>query len=59
MVMVCMQALGNDGLAFAGSQGNFELNTMRPVVIPDVLHTTRSSPTRAEPSANTASRASS
>lgn len=42
MVMVCTQVFGNDTVvAFAGSQGNFELNVMRPVVIRNVLHSTR------------------
>ena len=39
MVMVCIQVIGNDNcVAFAGSQGNFELNAMRPIVINNVLH---------------------
>jgi fumarate hydratase class II len=39
MVMVCTQVLGNDAaVAFAGAQGSFELNTMRPLVIRNVLH---------------------
>jgi fumarate hydratase class II len=34
MVMVCLQVLADDpAIAFAGSQGNFELNAMRPVII--------------------------
>jgi fumarate hydratase class II len=42
MVMVCTQVFGNDtAVAFAGSQGNFELNVMRPVVIRNVLHSAR------------------
>jgi fumarate hydratase class II len=42
MIMVCAQVLGNDtAVAFAGSQGNFELNAMRPVVIRNVLHSAR------------------
>lgn len=42
MVMVCTQVLGNDAaVAFAGAQGNFELNVMRPVVIRNVLHSAR------------------
>ena len=42
VIMVCAQVLGNDtAVAFAGSQGNFELNVMRPVVIRNVLHSTR------------------
>src|SRR5258708_12753139 len=39
MVMVCIQVIGEDNaVAFAGSQGNFELNTMRPLVINNFLH---------------------
>jgi fumarate hydratase class II len=39
MVMVCIQVLADDsGIAFAGSQGNFELNAMRPVIIANFLH---------------------
>jgi len=39
MVMVCIQVLADDGgIAFAGSQGNFELNAMRPVIISNFLH---------------------
>ncbi|MEU5641129.1 class II fumarate hydratase [Streptomyces milbemycinicus] len=39
MVMVCIQALSEDtAIAFAGSQGNFELNAMRPVIINNFLH---------------------
>ncbi|MBB2166666.1 class II fumarate hydratase [Gluconacetobacter sp. 1b LMG 1731] len=42
MVMICTQILGNDAaVAFAGSQGQFELNVMRPVVIANVLHSLR------------------
>jgi fumarate hydratase class II len=38
MVMVCIQVIGNDtAVAIAGSQGNFELNAMRPVIIKNVL----------------------
>lgn len=34
--------MGNDGaVAFAGSQGNFELNAMRPVIINNFLHSAR------------------
>ncbi|MGA2999926.1 class II fumarate hydratase, partial [Bradyrhizobium sp.] len=34
MVMVCIQVIGEDNaVAFAGSQGNFELNAMRPIII--------------------------
>jgi fumarate hydratase class II len=39
MVMVCIQVLSEDScVAFAGSQGNFELNAMRPVIINNFLH---------------------
>ncbi|WP_069862550.1 class II fumarate hydratase [Streptomyces malaysiensis] len=39
MVMVCIQVLSEDqAIAFAGSQGNFELNAMRPVIINNFLH---------------------
>ena len=42
MVMICIQVMGNDGaVAFAGSQGNFELNAMRPVIINNFLHSAR------------------
>jgi fumarate hydratase, class II len=42
MVMVCIQVLSEDGcVAFAGSQGNFELNAMRPVIISNFLHSAR------------------
>jgi fumarate hydratase class II len=42
MVMVCIQVIGEDNaVAFAGSQGNFELNAMRPIIINNVLHATR------------------
>jgi fumarate hydratase class II len=39
MVMVCIQVLSEDSAtAFAGSQGNFELNATRPIVISNFLH---------------------
>ena len=42
MVMVCIQVIGEDNaVALAGSQGNFELNTMRPIVINNFLHSAR------------------
>jgi fumarate hydratase class II len=42
MVMVCIQVLSEDScVAFAGSQGNFELNAMRPIIINNVLHSAR------------------
>lgn len=42
MLMVCTQVIGNDNaVAFAGAQGNFELNTMRPLMIMNTLHSAR------------------
>jgi fumarate hydratase, class II len=42
MVMVCIQVIGEDNaVAVAGSQGNFELNAMRPIIINNVLHAAR------------------
>jgi fumarate hydratase class II len=42
MVMVCIQVIADDtGVAFAGSQGNFELNAMRPIIINNFLHSAR------------------
>jgi fumarate hydratase, class II len=42
MTMVVVQVLGNDtAIAFAGSQGNFELNVFRPVIVRNVLHSIR------------------
>ncbi len=42
MVMVCIQVLSEDScVAFAGSQGNFELNAMRPIIVNNVLHSAR------------------
>jgi fumarate hydratase, class II len=39
LMMVCAQVLGNDAtIAFAASQGNLQLNTMRPVMIANFLH---------------------
>ncbi len=39
VVMVCIQVIGEDNaVAFAGSQGNFELNAMRPIIINNFLH---------------------
>jgi fumarate hydratase class II len=38
LTMVCTQVLGNDAtVGFAGSQGNFELNVFKPVMIFNVL----------------------
>src|SRR5882724_5031468 len=42
MVMVCISVIGEDNaVAFAGSQGNFELNAMRPIIINNFLHSAR------------------
>jgi fumarate hydratase class II len=42
IVMICIQVLGEDNVvAFAGSQGNFELNAMRPIIINNFLHSAR------------------
>ena len=42
MIMVCIQVIGNDNVvAIAGSQGNFELNAMRPIIIKNVLQSSR------------------
>ncbi len=42
MTMVCAQVMGNNGaIAFAGSQGNFELNVFKPVIIHNLLHSIR------------------
>ena len=39
MTMVCVQVMGNDAtIGFAGSQGNFELNVFKPVMIFNFLH---------------------
>ena len=40
--MIAIQVIGDDtAVALAGSQGNFELNAMRPVIINNVLHSAR------------------
>ena len=39
MTMVCVQVIGNDtAIAIAGTQGNFELNVFKPLIIHDLLH---------------------
>lgn len=39
MTMICVQVMGNDAaIGFAGSQGNFELNVFKPVLIYNLLH---------------------
>jgi fumarate hydratase class II len=42
LTMVCVQVLGNDtAVGIAGSQGNFELNVFKPVIIHNVLESVR------------------
>jgi fumarate hydratase class II len=42
MTMVCAQVMGNDTtITFAGSQGNFELNVFKPVMIHNLLESIR------------------
>ena len=42
MTMVAAQVMGNDAaIGFAGSQGNFELNVFKPVMIHNYLHSVR------------------
>jgi len=42
MTMVCVQVMGNDtAIAVAGSQGNFELNVFKPLMIHNLLHSIR------------------
>lgn len=42
MTMVCAQVMGNDAtIGFADSQGNFELNVFKPVIIHNFMHSVR------------------
>ncbi|OQN97084.1 Fumarate hydratase, mitochondrial [Cryoendolithus antarcticus] len=42
MTMLCCQVFGNNAaVTFAGSQGNFELNVFKPVLISNLLHSAR------------------
>lgn len=42
MAMVCVQVMGNDAaISLAGSQGNFELNVFKPVMIYNLLNSIR------------------
>ena len=42
MTMVAAQVFGNDAaIGFAGSQGNFELNVFKPVIIHNFMHSAR------------------
>src|SRR6202167_4689307 len=41
MTMVCVQVMGNDvAITIAGSQGNFDLNVFKPIIIHNFLHST-------------------
>jgi fumarate hydratase class II len=42
LTMVCVQVMGHDAaIGFAGSQGNFELNVFKPVIIHNFLNAVR------------------
>ena len=42
LIMVCTQVMGNDAaIGFAGSQGNFELNVFKPLLIYNFLNSVR------------------
>jgi len=42
MTMVCVQVMGNDAtIGIAASQGHFELNVFKPVIIHNVIHSCR------------------
>jgi fumarate hydratase class II len=42
VLMVCIQVAGSDtAVGMAGSEGNFELNAFRPIIINNVLHSVR------------------
>lgn len=42
MTMVCVQVMGHDAaISFADSQGNFELNVFKPIIIHDFLNSVR------------------
>lgn len=42
LTMICAQVFGNNAaVSFAGSQGNFELNVFKPVMIRNLLHSSR------------------
>ena len=42
LTMICAQVFGNQtAVTFAGSQGNFELNVFKPVLIRNLLHSIR------------------
>jgi len=53
MTMVCCQVIGNDvTIGVAGSQGNFELNVFKPVMVANLRVRSGCSPTCAERSAS-------
>ena len=42
LTMVCAQVMGNDvAVGIGGASGNFELNVYKPLIIHNVLHSTR------------------
>jgi len=42
MTMVAVQVIGNDtAIAVAGSQGNFELNVFKPVMVHNLIHSAK------------------
>jgi fumarate hydratase class II len=42
LTMICVQVFGNQtAVTFAGSQGNFELNAFKPMLISNLLHSVR------------------
>lgn len=42
LTMVCIQVIGNDtAITIAGSQGNFELNVFKPLIIYNFLHSSK------------------
>jgi fumarate hydratase class II len=42
LTMVCCQVMGNHaGVSFAGSQGHFELNVFKPMMIASLLQSSR------------------
>lgn len=42
LTMVCVQVMANDmAITIAGSQGNFELNVFKPIIIANLLHSIR------------------
>lgn len=42
LTMVCTQVIGNDtAISIAGTQGNFELNVFKPLIIHNFLHSVR------------------